>query len=141
MLIATAALLEWEEGAAGNQADNAGLSCSGQQLSPNPHWRERARRSQESRLFGMKRGNNRLGPLCLLAFLMAFVSCCLPRIAGCTGGSSGAGSGQAFSPLQLHNLKGKVTPPSIHPPVCVPGSRAPLQYLQLTKEAQGGFKL
>lgn len=112
MIIATAALLEWEAGAAGKQADNAGLSCSGQQLSPDPHWRERARRSRESRLFGMKRGNNRLGALCLLAFLMSFVSCCLPRIAGCTRGSSGAGAGQAFSPLQFLNLKGKVTPPS-----------------------------
>lgn len=27
VIIATAALLGWEEGAAGKQADNAGLSC------------------------------------------------------------------------------------------------------------------
>lgn len=29
VIIATAALLGWEEGAAGKQADNAGLSCQG----------------------------------------------------------------------------------------------------------------
>lgn len=39
MITGTAALLEWEEGAAGTRAGNAGLSCPGQQLSPDPHCR------------------------------------------------------------------------------------------------------
>lgn len=58
-------------------------------------------------------------------------------MAACTGGSPGAGAGRAFSPLQLHNFKGEVTPPS--PRVCA-WLPAPLQHLQLTKEARGEFK-
>lgn len=100
----------WEEGAAGSQADKARLSCSGQQLSPNPHWRERATRSGSHDYLEWTGETIGWGP----------VSSCLSH-GFCellpsqnSWLHSGAGSGQAFSPLQLHNLKGKVTPPSPH---------------------------